>query len=149
MSTPRDLAIVDRAPVTKAIEQDLLVGTGRPGAVGRAPKPTVGQTAPEMPYWILYSLPGGDLTGPAGAPSADGTLDYQVTCVGERADQIEMLGDRVRRTMLRRHPNGHPTLSPAGVTVMEVTGTGFGGVDFDGPIGSSAEIFTVHVTNST
>lgn len=140
-------AIIARAPLTVAIAAALAAGTGRPGDVGRAPKPSGAAIAPEIPYWILYPLPGGELSGPAGAPEADGAFVYQVTYVGARSDQIEQLADRGRQVMFARDASGHSLLEPAGLVVMTVGAAfGFSGVDFDGPIGSAAEGFTVAVT---
>jgi hypothetical protein len=141
--------IIGRAPVTAAVAAALAAGTGRPGDVGRPPKPAGTALSPELPYWILYPLPGGELSGTAAAPEADGTFVYQVTYVGARYDQIEQLADRGRQVMFARDAAGQSLLAPAGLVVMAVTSAfGFAGADFDGPVGSGAEAFAVHTTRA-
>lgn len=144
------MTTIARAPVTAAIAAHLLETTGRPGDVGRAPKPEEGRTAPRMPYWILYPLEGG-MTGPAQNQESDAAFAYQVTSVGERGDQLERCADRVRAAFLTRNDEGAQNL-PVGddATLMFVAcdDGAAGPMDFDGPIGTIPDRFVVHVTNS-
>lgn len=138
---------VARAPITEAIKQHLIDETGRPGDVGRAPKPTGVNTAPSMPYWILYPLDG-DFVGPAQTGEADAAFAYQVTCVGERGDQLEKCADRIRAAFLRRDDDGHQDLPVGDEATLMLVESGAGGMDFEGPVGSIADRFLVHVTTS-
>lgn len=140
--------IVDRAPLTTAVKQLLLDGTGRPGDIGRAPKPVGTAVAPELPYWILYPLDGGDFTGPASAMHADAAIPYQVTYVGEQGLQLEQFADRGRQTMLDRTPTGAWRLGAMGLVVMGIEFVGLPGMDFENTIGTVADRFTVFVTTS-
>jgi hypothetical protein len=58
---------------------------------------------------ILDSLPG-EFSGPSFADwHADVAWTYQVTSVGERADQVQWLADRVRAVLFDRTANGWRT----------------------------------------
>jgi len=46
-------------------------------------------------YVVVYSIPGGGTSGNLDDPNADAVLVYQVTCVGKRRDQAELLADQV------------------------------------------------------
>ncbi|WP_435059377.1 hypothetical protein [Streptomyces sp. bgisy060] len=82
-------------PLTRALVNVLDAGTGRPCGLGVLPRTADGQAA-AFPYLILDSLPG-EFSGPSfGDWQADATWTYQVTSVGERAHQVQWLGDRVR-----------------------------------------------------
>ncbi|KPI15660.1 hypothetical protein OK074_2105 [Actinobacteria bacterium OK074] len=84
-----------RLPLTRALLGALAVGTGRPCGLGVLPRAADGNPAP-YPYLVLDSLPG-EFSGPSFADwQADATWTYQATSIGERADQVQWLGDRVR-----------------------------------------------------
>ncbi|WP_236244224.1 hypothetical protein [Streptomyces sp. CC210A] len=93
-------------PLTRALVDVLAIGTGRPCGLGVLPRGSEGQPA-AFPYLILDSLPG-EFSGPSfGDWQADAAWTYQATSVGERADQVQWLGDRVRVVVadrLRRLP---------------------------------------------
>jgi hypothetical protein len=66
-----------------------------------APGKSGGEPAP-VPYTILDSLPA-EFTGPPLWDwHADAAWAYQITSVGERADQVEWLADRVRAGVVGR-----------------------------------------------
>lgn len=102
--------MIPRRPVTQAIETLLLSETGRPGDRGEAPGPE--DVSPEVPYWVLYAVPGGERrTGGLSLPESGGVWRYQVTSVGASVDQAEWMSDRVRTVLLSRGPGGawvHP-----------------------------------------
>lgn len=141
---------MDRAPVTAAVLVTLrAMGSWQVGD-GAAPAPTAGQALATTPYLILYSIDGGGFSGPEwNAPHADATLVYQVTVVGERRDQVEMLADKVRARILGRGSNGAflATITPTGAVVMDRDSDGGpGGVDHDGTVFTFAERFALTVT---
>lgn len=72
------------------------------------------------PYLILDSLPG-EFSGPAFADwQADAAWTYQATSIGERADQVQWLGDRVRATLFDRTSIGWRTeIMIAGMRVID------------------------------
>lgn len=93
-----------RLPLTRALVDVLTVGTGRPCGLGVLPRMADGQAA-AFPYLILDSLPG-EFSGPSfGDWQADAAWTYQATSVGERADQAQWLGDRVRVVVADRLRN--------------------------------------------
>ncbi|AWK09592.1 hypothetical protein DDQ41_12420 [Streptomyces spongiicola] len=93
-----------RLPLTRALVDVLAVGTGRPCGLGVLPRTADGQAA-AFPYLILDSLPG-EFSGPSfGDWQADAAWTYQATSVGERADQVQWLGDRVRVVVADRLRN--------------------------------------------
>ncbi|WP_149183318.1 hypothetical protein [Streptomyces sp. TRM49041] len=93
-----------RLPLTRALVNVLGAGTGRPCGLGVLPRTADGKTA-AFPYLILDSLPG-EFSGPSfGDWQADATWTYQATSVGERADQAQWLGDRVRVVVADRLRN--------------------------------------------
>lgn len=147
------MTVISRQTVTEDLRDWLRAETGLRGETSRTPAdgPWPPDT-PANPYWILYPLPGGGHTGPAQHAEADATFVYQVTVVGERADQIEGGADRVRAAMLGRGTDGVPRL--LGVTlgtvrVMDVEMASFGGVDdVQSDTGSSAEVYALSVTTS-
>lgn len=142
---------MNRAGFTASLAQALLIETGRPGGIGKAPTvPGTGEVA-EYPYWVLHPIPGGGHRGPAQHVEADASWVYQVSYVGLRADQLEAMADRSREVILGREVNGrrHSRIGAAGVTVMDVElDGGFGGVSFEGAVGNLAERFVFHVTSS-
>lgn len=94
-----------RLPLTRALVNVLAAGTGRPCGLGVLPRTADGQPA-AFPYLILDSLPG-EFSGPSFADwQADAAWTYQATSVGERADQVQWLGDRVRAALFERTADG-------------------------------------------
>ncbi|MCH0562144.1 hypothetical protein [Streptomyces sp. MUM 2J] len=93
-----------RLPLTRALVDVLAAGTGRPCGLGVLPRGPDGQPT-AFPYLILDSLPG-EFSGPSfGDWQADAAWTYQATSVGERADQVQWLGDRVRVVVAGRLRN--------------------------------------------
>ncbi|WP_438491877.1 hypothetical protein [Streptomyces asiaticus] len=83
----------------------LALATGRPCGLGVLPRDTAGKPS-GFPYLILDSLPG-EFSGPSFTDwQADATWTYQVTSVGERADQVQWLGDCVRAALFDRTSSG-------------------------------------------
>lgn len=90
-----------RLPLTRALVSVLSAATGRPCGLAALPRAEGGEPA-AFPYQILDSLPG-DFSGPAFADwQADAAWAYQVTSVGERADQAQWLADQVRSALFDR-----------------------------------------------
>lgn len=108
-----------RLPLTRALMNVLAAGTGRPCGLGVLPRTADGQP-PAFPYLILDSLPG-EFSSPSFADwHADATWTYQATSVGERADQVQWLGDRVRAALLDRTANGWRTdITAPGIRVID------------------------------
>lgn len=97
-----------RLPVTRALTALVEGTTGRPCGIGELPR-VQGESGWEratVPYTILDSLPA-EFTGPPLWDwHADAAWSYQVTSVGERADQVEWLADRVRAGLVGRDGDG-------------------------------------------
>lgn len=108
-----------RLPLTRALVNVLAAGTGRPCGLGVLPRAADGQAA-AFPYVIVDSLPG-EFSGPSYANwQADAAWTYQATSVGERADQVQWLGDRVRATLFDRTSSGWRTdISVSGMRVID------------------------------
>ncbi|MER6010166.1 hypothetical protein [Streptomyces bluensis] len=108
-----------RLPLTRALVGVLAAGTGRPCGLTVLPRVLDGKPA-AYPYLILDSLRG-QFTGPAFADwQADAAWTYQATSVGERADQVQWLGDRVRATLFDRTSSSWCTALPvAGMRVID------------------------------
>ena len=97
-----------RLPLTRALLDVLSAETGRPCGLTVLPRASDGRPA-AFPYLILDSLPGA-FSGPSFADwQADATWTYQVTSVGERADKVQWLGDRVRAALFGRTASGWRT----------------------------------------
>ncbi|MGW3563040.1 hypothetical protein ACWDSL_03895 [Streptomyces sp. NPDC000941] len=98
-----------RLPVTRALAALIAKTTDRPCGIGELPRVQgdLGEWAPSsVPYTILDSLPG-DFSGPPLWDwHADAAWSYQVTSVGERADQVQWLADRVRAAVVGRTDDG-------------------------------------------
>lgn len=108
-----------RLPLTRALVDVLAANSGRPCGLGVLPRAADGQPA-AFPYLILDSLPG-EFSGPSFANwQADAAWSYQATSVGERADQAQWLGDRVRASLFDRTSSGWRTDIPvAGMRVID------------------------------
>jgi hypothetical protein len=97
-----------RLPLTRAVADVLAAATGRPCGLAVMPREASGQPA-AYPYLVLDSLPG-EFSGPAFADwHADAAWTYQVTSIGERVDQVQWLGDRVRAALVGRTGSGWST----------------------------------------
>ncbi|MEV0370604.1 hypothetical protein AB0I10_12345 [Streptomyces sp. NPDC050636] len=96
--------MIDRAPVSEALQHLIVKATGRPCGLGTLP--VVNGKPAEVPYTVLYPL-GGPLGGaPLADASEDAELVYQLTSVAGRTDQAEWMADRGRRAVLERAPSG-------------------------------------------
>lgn len=133
------MTVPDRQLLTSAFIAMLATGTGKQIGDHRAPP------APRViPYGIVTSIPGGGFSGPGlFAPDADADFVYQVDSIGERRDQAEWLGDRVRRTILARTAGAFQVAFPAvaGLLVADREVDAIGGVDVAGDFPN--EVFTV------
>ncbi|MDX3224562.1 hypothetical protein [Streptomyces sp. ME19-01-6] len=98
-----------RLPVTRELAALIAKITGCPCGIGELPRVRrqAGEWKPaSVPYTILDSLPG-DFSGPPlWDRHADAAWSYQVTSVGERADQVQWLADRVRAGIVGRADDG-------------------------------------------
>lgn len=145
------MTTIARRAFTVALRDYLRDGLELDGEIGQSPKPADGETAPAMPYFILWSLPGGGLRGSAQMIESDATLVYQVTVVGERTDQIEEVQDRVRDLLVGRNSDGSPVLVDSvlgGLKVQLVDAQGFGGTgEIASEIGSGGEQYAFAVTS--
>jgi hypothetical protein len=100
--------VTARLPVTRALAALVEQTTGRPCGIGELPR-VQGKSGWEpaaVPYTILDSLLA-EFTGPPLWDwHADAAWSYQVTSVGQRADQVEWLADRVRAGLVGRDGDG-------------------------------------------
>ncbi len=131
---------LNRAPLTAALLAALrasLTG-GLDVEVGRPP-----HDADDLGrFVILDTIEAGGFTGPPCLPESDATLCYQTTSVAKRGDQIEALGDLVRRTMMTAHVDG------SGLTVMARWAMAAGGITGDVGYLNLPERFYFAVTSS-
>lgn len=133
--------MTDRRPLTAALVAYLRTATGRP--VGEAAAPVDA----EVPYAIVYPLPGGASWGPTwAAPDEGSSVPYQITSVGLRADQAQLMADKVRQAMLGRTNGALAALAVTGAVVLDREFAGYGGVDREGDIVSIPDSYTLHVT---
>lgn len=96
--------MIDRAPVSKALQSVIAEATGRPCGLGALP--VVNGKPAEVPYTVLYPL-GGTVGGaPLADVSEDADLVYQLTSVAGRTDQVEWMADKGRRAVLERTTSG-------------------------------------------
>lgn len=126
-----------RLPLTQALASVLASATSRPCGVAVLPRAEGGEPA-AFPYLILDSLPG-EFSGPAFSDwHADAAWAYQVTSVGERADQVQWLADQVRSALFDRGPGGWRTgIAVPGMRVIDRELTAdMGGDPVDGSRGS-------------
>lgn len=129
--------MIARDPFTAAL-LDGLGELGFPVGDGEPPKGPL-----DLPYLILYPIPGGSVSGPAWADaSRDATFVYQVTSVGDSREQCEKLADRVRPRMLA----GGFTMPGAVVGSSWLDSSG--GVDQEGALFSAADRFAFALTVS-
>lgn len=142
---------MNRAPFSNALADELEAGLAGQGDGGE--DIPVGRDRPPnnrgaLQYVILYSLPGGEWTGPAAVPHADAALMYQCKVVAKRSATedgllgAEAIGDLVRPIML-----GISGVF-GGMTIMRVVSNGMGGADADDRVINFDERFTYFVTTS-
>lgn len=62
-----------------------------------APKSSTGKIV--APSAVLYLRPGGEITGSLGCLDTDGWLPFQITCVGQVAQQAMWVADRVHEAL--------------------------------------------------
>ena len=139
--------MLSRLQMNKALRLMLATGIGKP--VGMNGFPTTAGGLPVLgQFAVLYAIPPSTFSGP---PLADGHADvtwtYQVTCVGQREDQVTWLGDKVRTVLLGRNAAGWVTpLVAPGMSVMDREHAGDSPIVSEGELLSYAELFTVRVT---
>lgn len=96
---------------------------------GEAPAPTLGQSAPELPYGVLWSVPGGRVVD---APLSDGqmamvTWIYELTVVGRSRKHVEAAQDRARSALLARENHAFVNaITPTGLAVVDRVHDGYG-----------------------
>jgi hypothetical protein len=102
---------VDIAPVTAWLITLLNTATGNLVGDGEAPE---GADLDDG-YIVVHSLPGGGPTfgAPLVSPDDSVTLVYQIDSVGLRPDQVRLISDLVRTTILGRDTSGAFTHSAA------------------------------------
>lgn len=62
---------------------------------------------PEYPFVVLYTIDGGDTFTVTGWDRERNlSLPFQLTCVGKRRDQVQLMADSVRSFMLERDTSG-------------------------------------------
>lgn len=139
-----------RLPLTRALLAAIAAGTGRPCGHGVIPRDSQGTPA-SVPYAILDSLPG-LFSGPPFADwQADAVWTYQLTAVGERADQVEWLADRSRTVLVGRSADDWvtPLVAPGLEVIDRELVVDGGGDPVDGNRGniiSYVQRFTITVT---
>lgn len=140
MTTP------DLGPITTALVAFLAAQTGRPVGYGSAP--VTGDGPEDVPYAIVYPLPGGATWGPfLTGPDEGAEVPYQVTSVGSRGDQADWMADRVRKAMVGRTAGAlTAALAVTGLTVLDRSLVSYGGHDRQGDVVSIPDSFMVHVT---
>lgn len=134
--------VVERQTLTYKV-RDVLRLIPIAGEVGRPPAPAQGGKTPNLPYFIVYPIEGGDFYGPPlGDPESSATLVFQVTSVGDSPKQVEMVADRIRRTLLARADGNYVTrLDTPTVAVTGRWSLGAGSMDSDSRLHSIAERF--------
>lgn len=139
-----------RRGVTAALTSMLVTVSTRPFGIADVPTPEPGRIAPTTPYGIVYPINDGGYWGSLGAPESSGRFAFQVTTVGERADQCEWLGDRARLAILARTTAGvfvnTITLDSPYVTKLRESLSGPGNMIRVDQMWSCSETFIIHVT---
>ncbi|MFJ5294548.1 hypothetical protein [Streptomyces sp. NPDC088348] len=148
--------MIDRLPVTLAVQALLTSVTGMPVGLGRAP-----QAAP--PYYLLYSIDAAVGGPPLDDMNADLKLVYQITGVsGPKPgstqsygieEQAEWLADQARRVLLERDPATglwlHPLTVPGAKNTARALETEPGGTnDPSDAIISYVQRFSLDLTAS-
>ena len=130
----------DRRELTTALIALLELATDRPWGDGKAP----GQSAPEVPYGIVYAIAGGGVDGGFADPHTDATFVYQLSSVGATREQAEWLADRARRAVLGRDPTGALLfpLAAADLLVIYRDADSVGGVERDGGFFTAADRYS-------
>jgi hypothetical protein len=141
--------MIHRLPVTKGVRVLLQEVSGKPIFLARLPRDP--EQIPRPPYGILYSLPGGAISGPGfHDPDADATFIYQVTSVGEDETGATWMRDKTAEALIGRNGDGqflHPLDVGEGYTCMfRRSEGGSPGGEPTGGIVSVAERFAIGVT---
>ena len=96
--------VPDQAEVTTALREFLEIYSEHPVGDHAAPTSRPDVLIPsEAPYSVLYAIPGGKTTGPPlGYTDSIAYFEYQITTVGLRRDQTQMLMQKIREVMIGR-----------------------------------------------
>lgn len=96
------------------------VGDNRAPVFGGSPPRTQPDPANDFPYAILYDLDGGARDGDYEDYSKDATFAYQLSVVGRRRDQAQLIADKAAVVICGRTDGGYtsPLTAPGGLTVM-------------------------------
>lgn len=131
------LVTVNRRPLTEALKA-ALIADGVPCEIGRAPT-----NAGSLDFYtVLYPIEAGGFVGPPSLPESDATFCFQTTTVAKRGDQIEAVGDKVRRLMMSVE------LTLVNMTIMSRWAVAAGGIDRETSVLSLPERFYFMVTTS-
>ncbi|MFI2620392.1 hypothetical protein [Streptomyces sp. NPDC018584] len=113
--------MIDRRPVTDALQALLATLTGRPVGKDTVPLDSAGKPVPP-PYTLLYTLDDNDADGTLADNHKATVFDYQATCVSGPlpgqpnsrggADQAQWLADRARRVVERPADGSNDYLHP-------------------------------------
>lgn len=133
--------MIDRAPVSKALQEMIAKATGRPCGLGKLP--LVNGKPAEVPYTVLYPLGGSVGGAPLADSSEDAELVYQLTSVAGRTDQAEWMADRGRRAFLERTMSGAWRHSP------DVSGVDVWARELDADDGTDTAAAAERVVTST
>lgn len=99
------------------------------------------------PYGVVQHLAGGLRFGDVARPNGMATVIYQVTAVGERADQAEWLADLVTAATLDLNSTGFANnITAAGLTVIGREFDLDGGVQTDGALVNATRRYALTVT---
>ncbi|MFF7586754.1 hypothetical protein ACFZCK_04575 [Kitasatospora purpeofusca] len=141
------MAVVGRV-VSLALQAALVTGTGRSCGYGVVPAAGALPTGAAFPYSVLYPLGGTSDGPPFGDADADARLLYQVTSIGQSAEQAEWMGDKVRSTLLGRTGAGAfaVPITAVGHVVIGRSLDGAEGVTAEAGVYSYVERFVLHVT---
>lgn len=134
------LVTINRAPLTLSLRAALIasVSGGLAAEIAKPPR----NAADLDKYVILYPIEAGGFTGGPNLLEADATFCYQTTSVAKRGDQIELLADLVRRTMLTA------SVDSTNLTVMVRWGSAPGGIQHDVSLFSLPERFYFACTST-
>lgn len=88
---PHALAILDALQPLEARAQPIAVGDGK------APRSPDGRIV--APCAVLHFRPGGEMFSSVGCSDTDATIPFQVTCVGQTAEQARIVNDEVAKLL--------------------------------------------------
>lgn len=113
---------------------------------------------PAYPFWICWSIPGGDVTGPPlGASTADAVFVFQLDSIGQTREQAGRLATRGRERICGRTVAGRYTAdkaAPSGIVIVDRSLDGAVGApapqgDRPNVVWTSSERYAVVVTAET